>query len=194
MHYGLKYVRHEHLGFAIWPAIKSDRMTHSIFGSFIEHEYGCGIIISAGWVRFSRGNVICYGGSLSMDLSSLSEDGTHMSRQLEHCKYNYVRHEPLGFVLWPQTRRNSISHNIMSQFIDETYRGGTIVSEGIICSTPKGFVCCRTSDSPINRSSPADIELLELQLKVNGTGYLSATDRQYDLRDNITHNPIMEAL
>jgi len=75
-----KYVRHEEIGFIIWPC--SGDLQHKHIGQLAIKMAG-GAIVSAGFVDFDRGGPRCHGHSESLGISSKPEDSAELAKQLE---------------------------------------------------------------------------------------------------------------
>lgn len=75
-----KYVRHSKLGFILWSDMND--IWHKHIGEWIVARYG-GKIISAGFVQVEPDTeVICFGKSESLGISSDSEDSELLKKQL----------------------------------------------------------------------------------------------------------------
>ena len=71
----LKYVRCA-IGFVVWP--DTDKLSHAEMGIILKkHD-----IKSAGFVCFDELNATCFGRSVSLNLSSLPEDGKLLTKQM----------------------------------------------------------------------------------------------------------------
>lgn len=75
----LKYVRHETVGFILWP--RSDDLWHSHIGSLARQKAG-GKIVSAGFASVDGGAVECWGMSESLGISSVPGDSEALAEQL----------------------------------------------------------------------------------------------------------------
>ena len=75
-----KYVRHEEIGFILWPC--SGDLQHKHIGQLAIKMAG-GAIVSAGFVDFDRGGPRCHGHSESLGISSKPEDSAELAKQLE---------------------------------------------------------------------------------------------------------------
>ena len=74
----LKYVRHDTVGFVIWP--RTDDIWHSHVGSLLKRANGK--LVSAGFARLKDGKAVCYGYSETLDLSSQEDDSAALTKQL----------------------------------------------------------------------------------------------------------------
>jgi len=84
----LKYVRHDQIGFILWP--RTDKLWHSHVGQLLMRR-GSGEIISAGFVDFGRsGMPRCFGMSESLQISSRPDDSAALADQLG-IKYTDLR-------------------------------------------------------------------------------------------------------
>jgi hypothetical protein len=75
-----KYIRHEGVGIILWPRGMKD-IRHDEMAAFVQQHHP-GAILSAGFAKFSSGTPVCFGESLSLDLSSRIDDSAVLSRQL----------------------------------------------------------------------------------------------------------------
>lgn len=75
----LKYVRHEAMGFILWP--KTNLLWHSHVGELLEQHLR-GKIISAGFVDFCDGKPRCHGMSESLGIESIVGDSAALAAQL----------------------------------------------------------------------------------------------------------------
>lgn len=75
----LKYVRHEYVGFVLWP--KTQLLWHSHIGNLLEDRTS-GKILSAGFVNFVNGLPICSGYSESLGVDSKDGDSEALAKQL----------------------------------------------------------------------------------------------------------------
>ena len=74
-----KYVRHNELGFILWP--KAEALWHSGVGRLLLSKGGT--LVSAGFVSFQENGLPkCYGYSESLNLHSKEEDTTLLIQQL----------------------------------------------------------------------------------------------------------------
>lgn len=78
----MKYVRHEIVGFVVWPAHTG--LQHSDVADVINtRTHAPGIFISAGFCYIKDEKAVCYGKSVSMNLDSKpSEDSERLTKQL----------------------------------------------------------------------------------------------------------------
>jgi hypothetical protein len=74
----LKYVRHETIGFVLWP--RSDDLWHSHIGRTLERVRGK--ILSAGFACVEGGVVTCWGESESLNIKSTPQDCYALAKQL----------------------------------------------------------------------------------------------------------------
>jgi hypothetical protein len=72
----LKYVRHNTVGFILWP--RTDDLWHMHVASALPR----GSIMSAGFASVAGGKVKCGGRSESLGIGSLPEDGAALAKQL----------------------------------------------------------------------------------------------------------------
>jgi len=76
----LKYVRHEEIGFVLWP--RTDALWHSHVGRLLQQRRD-GKIVSAGFVEFGAGGVpTCFGMSESLNIASREDDSEALAKQL----------------------------------------------------------------------------------------------------------------
>ncbi len=76
----LKYVRHEEIGFVLWP--RTDALWHSHVGRLLQQCRG-GKIVSAGFVEFGQdGRPVCFGMSESLNITSKDGDSEALAQQL----------------------------------------------------------------------------------------------------------------
>ena len=75
----LKYVRHETVGFILWP--RTDDLWHAHVGQTVRARAG-GKIISAGFASVAGGDVACWGTSESLGISSIPGDSEALAEQL----------------------------------------------------------------------------------------------------------------
>ena len=76
----LKYVRHEEIGFVLWP--RTDALWHSDVGQLLRQRQG-GNIVSAGFVKFGQdGKPVCFGMSESLNITSKDGDSEALAQQL----------------------------------------------------------------------------------------------------------------
>jgi len=81
----MKYVRHEHKGFFLFP--RGERVFHSQVGRFL----GLDGIISAGFVKFdSEGKPECYGYSESLQLGGAHDDTEVLRNEWTVYKKNII--------------------------------------------------------------------------------------------------------
>ena len=76
----LKYVRHEEIGFVLWP--RTDALWHSHVGRLLQQRRD-GKIVSAGFVEFGQdGKPVCFGMSESLNITSKDGDSEALAQQL----------------------------------------------------------------------------------------------------------------
>ncbi len=76
----LKYVRHEEIGFVLWP--RTDALWHSHVGRLLQQKRD-GKIVSAGFVEFGQdGKPVCFGMSESLNITSKDGDSEALAQQL----------------------------------------------------------------------------------------------------------------
>jgi len=76
----LKYVRHEEIGFVLWP--RTDALWHSHVGRLLQQRRD-GKIVSAGFVEFGAGgSPRCFGMSESLGIASKDGDSEALAQQL----------------------------------------------------------------------------------------------------------------
>lgn len=75
----LKYVRHEEIGFVLWP--RTDALWHSHVGRLLQQRRD-GAIISAGFVEFGPDGPVCFGMSESLGIASRDDDSDALAAQL----------------------------------------------------------------------------------------------------------------
>lgn len=76
----LKYVRHNKVGFILWP--KFCDLMHVHVGDLLCQEVG-GQIISAGFAQMTGERAECWGVSESLNIASRSDDSDALTTQLE---------------------------------------------------------------------------------------------------------------
>ena len=74
----LKYVRHERIGFILWP--RTDDLWHSHVGRLAQSKAG-GEIVSAGFVDLGGGAPRCFGMSESLGIASRDDDSDALAAQ-----------------------------------------------------------------------------------------------------------------
>lgn len=75
----LKYVRHERIGFVLWPI--TDEPWHSHIGRLLESKARGGIV-SAGFADLSGDRPRCFGRSESLEIGSREDDSAALAEQL----------------------------------------------------------------------------------------------------------------
>ena len=75
----LKYVRHERIGFILWP--RTNDLWHSHVGRLAQSKAG-GEIVSAGFVEFGGATPRCFGMSESLGIASRDDDSDALAAQL----------------------------------------------------------------------------------------------------------------
>jgi len=81
----LKYVRHERIGFILWP--RTDDLWHSHVGMLAQSKAG-GEIVSAGFVDLRGGAPRCFGMSKSLGIASRDDDSDALAAQLGLMTHN----------------------------------------------------------------------------------------------------------
>lgn len=74
-----KYIRHEKIGFVIWP--RTDELWHAHVADAVRRRKP-GAILSAGFVTFTDGVVHCHGMSESLGIASRPDDNAALAAQL----------------------------------------------------------------------------------------------------------------
>ncbi|NTV48135.1 MAG: hypothetical protein HGB32_03710 [Geobacteraceae bacterium] len=78
----MKYIRHEEQGFILWPVVDGDPLWHKHMGHLVTEKCHGGRILSAGFVRFINGKPVCYGESISLELTKHPDDNVALAQQL----------------------------------------------------------------------------------------------------------------